>query len=111
MKIDILGTPYEIIYRGQEADQKLEDADGYCDFYAHKIVVRDGIEGDGNTTEQIDAYQEKVLRHEIVHAALYESGLAHETWAVNEEIVDWIAIQAPKLFEVFGVTGAMTCET
>lgn len=36
----------------------------------------------------------------------YESGMAHcsscaENWAANEEMVDWFAIQAPKICKVF----------
>lgn len=42
------------------------------------------------------------MRHEIVHAYLYESGLAENSlsvanWATNEEMVDWIARQFPKI--------------
>lgn len=48
------------------------------------------------------AYQKKVLRHEIVHAFLYESGLwqnayGSKCWAKNEEMIDWMAIQIPKI--------------
>jgi len=32
-----------------------------------------------------------------VHAFLYEGGLNSESWARNEEIVDWMAIQIPKI--------------
>lgn len=42
------------------------------------------------------------MRHELTHAMLSESGLQSESaWAMNEEIVDWIAIQGPKLMEVW----------
>lgn len=49
------------------------------------------------------ALKKETLRHEIVHAFLYESGLSGSSskieggWATNEEMVDWIAIQANKL--------------
>jgi predicted SprT family Zn-dependent metalloprotease len=55
--------------------------------------------------------QKEVMRHEIVHAFLYESGLGYSThipncaWAVNEEMVDWIAIQTPKMAKVFKQAG------
>ena len=47
-----------------------------------------------------------MLRHEIIHAFLNESGLSDssnsvEAWAKNEEMVDWFAIQSPKIFKVF----------
>lgn len=31
MKIDILGTPYELLYSSQEKDERLVQCDGYCD--------------------------------------------------------------------------------
>jgi hypothetical protein len=41
------------------------------------------------------------MRHELIHAFLFESGLDCCSWADKEEIVDWIAIQFPKLQNVF----------
>ena len=50
----------------------------------------------------------KVVRHEIVHAFLTESGLAENSfWAQNEELVDWIAIQGPKLIKAWQEAGAL----
>ena len=44
----------------------------------------------------------KNKRHEIIHAFLFESGLAENSeWAQNEEMVDFFAIQFPKLMEAF----------
>ena len=42
----------------------------------------------------------------IIHAFLLESGLdsnsnSADSWAVNEEMVDWFAIQSPKIFKLF----------
>ena len=51
--------------------------------------------------------KKKTLRHELIHAFLAESGLSanalsnYTSWAENEEMVDWIAIQFPKILEVF----------
>jgi hypothetical protein len=46
------------------------------------------------------------MRHEILHAFLYESGLRENSnkvyaWAENEEMVDWIAIQFPKIEKIY----------
>lgn len=50
-------------------------------------------------------YQRKVVRHEIVHAYLEESGLSAnfemKPLGIPETIVDWVAIQAPKMFKTF----------
>ena len=52
------------------------------------------------------------MRHEITHAFLNESGLdanASDTdcWAKNEEMVDWFAIQSPKIYKAFNEVGAL----
>ena len=60
---------------------------------------------DFNLEEQ-SVDQKRVLRHEILHAFLFESGLADssnsaDAWAVNEEMVDWFARQSPKIYKVY----------
>lgn len=51
--------------------------------------------------------------HEITHAFLDESGLQHcssvpmGAWARHEEMVDWIAIQFPKIMKAFQEVGAL----
>ena len=47
-----------------------------------------------------------ILRHEIIHAYLVESGLnenanSSENWATNEEMVDWFAVQSEKIFKTY----------
>lgn len=99
--VNILGAEYKIIKSDVMQHPKLERAAGYCDFNVHTIVVDEFKHPDQDATEDMDAYKKKVLRHELIHAFLRESGLSTNSWADDEEIVDWIAIQAPKIFEVF----------
>lgn len=109
-KVNILGTQYEIQYLTSKDDERLEKVDGYCDFYSKLIVVCN--EENGNIHDY-KAYFRKVLRHEIVHAFLYESGLAENSqcyenaWAYNEEMVDWIAIQGEKIHKAWEEAGAL----
>ena len=54
----------------------------------------------------------KQLRHEIIHAFLSESGLQsnfeHCTKFGHEEtMIDWIAVQFPKIYEVYKEVGAI----
>lgn len=61
---------------------------------------------DAISVKDLVAYQRKVIRHEIVHAFLYESGLwqnsyGSKCWAQNEEMVDWFAIQEPKIHSAY----------
>lgn len=63
-----------------------------------------------DSVKDLVAYQNKVLRHEIIHAFLYESGLWQDSygskcWAQNEEMVDWFAIQEPKIHKAFKEAG------
>ena len=50
----------------------------------------------------LNEHKKKLIRHEIIHAFLFESGLGENSnWAQNEEMVDWLAFQIPKVVEVF----------
>ena len=102
IKINVLGTEYEIKENCNVEDYKaLEDKDGYTDSSIKQIVIAD-FKKDYNSIEDLDFHTRKVKRHEIIHAMLYESGLDCNTdWATNEEIVDWIAMQYPKLKAIF----------
>lgn len=104
-KINILGSEWTIKYRKAEDDAKLTGIDGYCDSSVKLIVVED-MQPDENSKSCLENYKKQVLRHEIIHAFLFESGLEASTfesraWAQNEEMVDWIAIQFPKLKKAF----------
>lgn len=53
-----------------------------------------------------------IMRHEIIHAFLDESGLqmssfASGAWAENEEMADWFALQLPKMVKVFREVGCL----
>lgn len=106
MKVNILGTEYTIERHKRSEDPKLRSCDGYCDSSIKQIVVELFEQGPRSKAD-MKQYGHAVLRHEIIHAFLSESGLQGCThscdrgWAENEELVDWIALQAPKLFEAF----------
>lgn len=107
MTVNILGTKYSIYYKSPSEDKFLRECDGYCDKSSKKIVV---------TTKNLELenfaeYQKKCLRHELVHAFMFESGLAenweHKNLGQEETVVDWVAIQFPKLLEIFKKVGAL----
>lgn len=107
MKVNILGTDYEIITKPRDSDIRLKEVDGYCDGYTKQIVVSDLKEYDADPEETISITKKQIIRHEIVHAFLDESGLNYDAnawgsaWSKNEEMVDWIAWQFPKMLKVF----------
>ena len=103
-KIGVLGTEYTIHFRDKSEDLKLIDSDGYCDETTKDIVVETfKMEmGDVQACVDLQKIQRQVVRHELVHAFLFESGLgACSEWAQNEEMVDWIARQFPKMAKAF----------
>ncbi len=102
MKLNILGTEYNVVLSALEKDYpKLSICDGYTDISIKEIVVAK-FEKDEKSIEDLQYYSNKVLRHEIIHAFMYESGLwDNSDWAKNEEMTDWFAIQIPKLLEIF----------
>ena len=70
MIVNILGTDYKIEIRNKKDDKYLEKCDGYCDQTTHIIVVLS--ETEDCELADFKSYQKKVLRHEIIHAFLYE---------------------------------------
>lgn len=101
MKANVLGTEYKINITNSDNDPYLKDMDGYCDDTVKTIVV-DEMKPDGHSKKDLKDYQNKVMRHELIHAFLSESGLTNNSiWADNEEMVDWFAIQFPKIEKVF----------
>lgn len=61
---------------------------------------------------EFEVYQKSIIRHEIIHAFMYESGLdanfEHANQFGHEEtIIDWIAIQFPKLYKAFEAAGCL----
>lgn len=107
-RINILGSEWTIIYR--DDDPAFENAHGYTDDASKEIII-ENIKVDLSNPLAFDVNaqninQKRVLRHEILHAFLSESGLASssssaESWAVNEEMVDWFARQSPKIYKVY----------
>ena len=101
MKVNILGTPYTLREETEKDRAKMENANGFCESYSKEIVIRK-IEATEYTFDALEEFRKKVVRHEIIHAFLHESGLANNSdWAVNEELVDWFALQFPKLTKAF----------
>lgn len=112
MKIDILGTEYRIEIHKVSEDSYMEKKGlaGYCEEENKLIVIADMSEEKyfvGMDEKAQETYRKKTLRHEIIHAFLNESGLSDSSnrfdgaWAKNEEMVDWLAIQAPKIYKTF----------
>lgn len=99
--VNILGSTWTV----RPEEMKDNNYDGLADSSMKEIRIRlDNVNEVGN----FEALVKKQTRHEVIHAFLYESGLSFNSdWAVNEELVDWIAIQFPKIAEVYEELGCM----
>lgn len=104
--VDVLGSKYKLVESDSGKDVILERADGYCDSTTKTLVIKNLLP-EPNSLGNLSEYKKRVVRHEIIHAFLFESGLASESWADNEEIVDWIAHQFPKLLGAFQSANAL----
>lgn len=105
--VEILGSTWKIVYRDE--DQAFEDCKGYNTFPTKTIVIRKPYEPEEPLDYSIEEQEIEIkntLRHELLHAFLSESGLDSSSskskcWALNEEMIDWFAIQSPKIFSVY----------
>ena len=115
MRVSVLGVSYTLEYRTKAKDPELDTCDGYCDTSVKLCVARKYTAAERrepNTKKDLDAYMRKCMRHELTHAFLYESGLSingmsPESWPTCEEIIDWMAIQGPKLYAAWQRAGCL----
>lgn len=97
-KVDILGQIYDVQYRNSCKRCDELKCDGFTSWDEKKIRVL-------NT--YCPTYDRKNVRHEILHAFLFESGLHNNThvkpseYIHDEQNVDWIAIHFPSMYKIF----------
>jgi len=112
--IDILGSKYKVeIAPYMKYYDKFQEVGGWCDFHDKTIVALDAEDyvksiDDIPTAKPFKA-TERILRHEIIHAVLYESGLDGETdFARDEILIDFLAIQFPKIVGIMEKAGLIS---
>lgn len=116
--VNVLGTEYKILVKKYDEEEAFDrrSIDGFCDNYTKTITVCDMTTYKGwenESKETCDICQKHTVRHEIVHAFLFESGLdscslrPESAWTENEEMVDWIAKQGPKIYKAWQEAGVL----
>ena len=109
--VNVLGTEYQC-YVGvmPEYDRELKNCDGYHDKTIKRIVVVGKVDeanlGDWNE------YSKSVLRHELLHAFMHESGIdGNYKWDNDTEhpegLVSWMSLQFPKILKAFREVDAL----
>ena len=109
-KVNVLGTEYTLIESNEQNDERLKGKDGYCDTSIQLCVVDEMNTTDADCKKNLPEYKKSVIRHELLHAFLFESGLDACSWAGNEEMVDFFAIQFPKMAKAFIDAGCLDVE-
>lgn len=105
MEVSILGRMYEIREETPSSDARLKNADGYCDSSIGICVIDKMDSLEENSLKDLSVFKKKVLRHELIHAFLTESGLREQCEWATEEMVDWVAAQFPKMAAAFFQAG------
>jgi len=105
-EIEVLGEKWKVFHETSKESNRFVNIDGYCDVSAREIHFQKYIPDDKNEGKDWNSMEAETLRHEIIHAFMYESGLwscsnDQKAWAINEEMIDWMAIQFPKIQKVF----------
>lgn len=106
-EISILGENYHIDLVDLEDDSYAKNNHylGYHDAVEKRIVVIDlhSVPEYADESEKAnDTRMQETLRHEIIHAFLFESGLSDNSnsspaWGTNEEMIDFFALQWLKI--------------
>ena len=109
--INVLGTLYRVDMVPESEDPKLKDMDGYMDPSIKRIVVADVNQrpADNESVHNPEWFQKNIVRHELIHAFITESGLEDAYWH-NEDMVRWLAYMFPRLLVAFKEAGAMEPE-
>ena len=109
--VSILGQRWTLdVCPEEKYDFLSEFCDGSCDNTIRRMVVCDysSQKPDPLNKQNLEQQSNKNVRHEMIHAFLFESGLAeNSSWAQSEEMVDWFAIQFPKLMEAMKQVGSL----
>ena len=91
--IGIKGKIWNIRYEDESEERRLVACNGFTDWTDRSIHIKK-IPTD-TELKYPSIYLDKILRHEIVHAYMFESGLGdawvHDVAGHDEMTVDWIA--------------------
>ena len=107
----IMGATWTLETCEPGEDEQLEDCNGYTDWTERRIRVLNP-KPEKNSLKNLDVWRKKVIRHEILHAYLFESGLAErsgacDAWAMNEEMVDWFARNGANIYQTWKDANAL----
>lgn len=101
-KISILGTEYVIVVHClDDPEFKFkDDSSGYCECFSKELHIKDlTTDNDPRVFDRVEEFCLKVLRHEVIHAFMHESGA--QEYCEDERLVNFLALQIPKISSIF----------
>ena len=110
--VDVLGTKYKIHFVPEDSEvMDSKHSDGFIDESTKEIYISI-FKPDDTSLNDLFYHQRQVIRHEIIHAFMFESGLAQcscgvNAWAQNEEMIDYFARMHNKIHSAFIEAGAL----
>lgn len=104
-KVNILGAEYDIIMADYMERRELIENSGVTDKSTRTIVVSKSPLPNTNPCDDWEYITRQTIRHEIVHAFFFESGLSE--MGIDEELVEWIACQFPKMQKAMQEAGGL----
>lgn len=102
-KVDILGNTWTVKTATESMEPRLQGCDAFTDWTEKLMCFETGVHGNIGDMKK---YLRKLVRHEVIHAFLFESGLGdsmeHREFGHEETTVDWFAYHADRICEVAG---------
>jgi len=99
--VRILGAVWTVRSATEAEEPRLDGVNGFTDWTTRTICLEKNTQGNLGSME---TYMNKVIRHEVVHAFMFESGLGdsfeHKDYGQEETIVDWFAFQMGNIMNV-----------
>ena len=103
---NILGETWTIAIVPTSTDKRLNDCDGFCDKTSRRILVDDFSMCDNYDMDNRQAHVCQNIRHEIIHAFMFECGLGddwrHPEMGHDETTVDWLAFHIHTISTICG---------
>lgn len=84
--VSILGEEYKVHLVEEDVYSNGKQVCGYCDYENKEIYV-----------DRKNNVRSETLKHEIIHAVLFESGMEFNYGFHNEEVVNYFALQLDKI--------------
>ena len=96
--INVLGTEYTVKFQTEKDNPKLKGNDGLFELYTQEIILDLSNKNEPTAYANVEAYYDKVFRHELFHAIFAEAGLMD--YCNDEILINALATLYPKIQKI-----------